>query len=67
MKPEVHSFIYHLLCFVFLLDVVNVENRRKVAGWTIMLTCIGALVITYTASNVGLNRWVFLMLFLLFT
>lgn len=50
---------------VFLLDVVNVENRRKVAGWTIMLTCVGALVLTYAASNVGLNRWVFLMLILL--
>lgn len=30
-----------------------------------MLTCVGALVLTYAASNVGLNRWVFLMLILL--
>ncbi|KAL3533308.1 hypothetical protein ACH5RR_006829 [Cinchona calisaya] len=34
--------------------VVNEDNRRKIAGWTIMLTCIGVLVLTSAASNVGL-------------
>lgn len=32
------------------------ENRRNVAGWTIMLTCIGAFVLSYAASNLGLPR-----------
>ncbi|XP_022718826.1 cationic amino acid transporter 2, vacuolar-like isoform X2 [Durio zibethinus] len=30
------------------------ENRRKVAGWTIMLTCVGAFTLTYAASNLWL-------------
>ncbi|KAA8518359.1 hypothetical protein F0562_015758 [Nyssa sinensis] len=33
---------------------LNEDNRRKVAGWTIMLTCIGVLLLTSAASNVGL-------------
>ncbi|XP_047307806.1 cationic amino acid transporter 2, vacuolar-like [Impatiens glandulifera] len=33
--------------------IIN-ENRRKIAGWTIMLTCIGALLLTSAASNVSL-------------
>ncbi|KAJ4721316.1 Vacuolar cationic amino acid transporter [Melia azedarach] len=32
------------------------ENRRKIAGWTIMFTCIGVFVLTYAASDVGLPR-----------
>nr|GLL24437.1 cationic amino acid transporter 2, vacuolar-like [Ipomoea trifida] len=31
-----------------------VDERRKVAGWTIMFTCIGVLVLTSAASCVGL-------------
>ncbi|CAI9102709.1 OLC1v1001018C1 [Oldenlandia corymbosa var. corymbosa] len=34
--------------------VLTEENRRKVAGWTIMLTCVGVLILTCAASNVGL-------------
>ncbi|XP_021717076.1 cationic amino acid transporter 2, vacuolar-like isoform X1 [Chenopodium quinoa] len=30
------------------------DNRRKVAGWTIMLTCVGVLLLTSSASYVGL-------------
>ncbi|KAF3944898.1 hypothetical protein CMV_028679 [Castanea mollissima] len=35
-------------------DILNEENRRKIAGWTIMLTCVGAFLLTYAASNVAL-------------
>ncbi|CAK9166563.1 unnamed protein product [Ilex paraguariensis] len=34
--------------------LVNDSNRRKIAGWTIMLTCVGVLVLTSAASSVGL-------------
>ncbi|KAL5580149.1 hypothetical protein UlMin_012591 [Ulmus minor] len=27
------------------------NNRRKIVGWTIMLTCIGAFLLTYSASS----------------
>ncbi|KAA3486495.1 cationic amino acid transporter 2, vacuolar-like isoform X2 [Gossypium australe] len=27
------------------------ENRRKIAGWTIMLICVGAFILTFAASN----------------
>lgn len=37
---------------------VNEANRRKKAGWTIMVTCIGVLVLTSAASSVSLYRWV---------
>lgn len=30
------------------------DNRRKVAGWTIMLTCVGVLLLTSAASTPGL-------------
>ncbi|OMO70369.1 Amino acid/polyamine transporter I [Corchorus olitorius] len=30
------------------------ENRRKIAGWTIMLTCVGAFSLTFAASNLWL-------------
>ncbi|XP_047332763.1 cationic amino acid transporter 2, vacuolar-like [Impatiens glandulifera] len=33
--------------------IVN-ERRRKIAGWTIVLTCIGSLLLTSAASSVGL-------------
>ncbi|KAL5837382.1 hypothetical protein ACOSQ3_014551 [Xanthoceras sorbifolium] len=38
-------------------DIFNEENRRKVAGWTIMFTCVGILLLTYAASNLGLPRF----------
>lgn len=38
-------------------DIIS-ENRRNVAGWTIMLTWIGAFVLSYAASNLGLPRLV---------
>ncbi|KAL9251016.1 Cationic amino acid transporter 2, vacuolar-like protein [Drosera capensis] len=31
------------------------EKRRKVAGWTIMLTCVGVLILTSIASSVQLS------------
>ncbi|XP_030925770.1 cationic amino acid transporter 2, vacuolar-like isoform X2 [Quercus lobata] len=37
-------------------DILNEENRRKIAGWTIMLTCVGAFLLTYAASNLALPR-----------
>ncbi|THG23441.1 hypothetical protein TEA_022483 [Camellia sinensis var. sinensis] len=30
------------------------DNRRKIAGWTIMFTCVGVLLLTSAASSVGL-------------
>ncbi|XWS42724.1 hypothetical protein CRYUN_Cryun16bG0038500 [Craigia yunnanensis] len=33
---------------------LNEENRRKIAGWTIMLTCVGAFSLTFAASNLWL-------------
>ncbi|KAF7852253.1 hypothetical protein BT93_L5393 [Corymbia citriodora subsp. variegata] len=35
-------------------DILTEKNRRKIAGWTIMFTCIGAFVLTYAASSLGL-------------
>ncbi|GAV88379.1 AA_permease_2 domain-containing protein/AA_permease_C domain-containing protein [Cephalotus follicularis] len=35
---------------------LNEENRRKVAGWTIMFTCVGVFLLTYAASDLGLLR-----------
>lgn len=34
--------------------LLSEEKRRKVAGWTIMLICVGTLVLTSSASYVGL-------------
>lgn len=36
--------------------VIN-ENRRKIAGWTIMFTCLGALLLTSAASSIGLESY----------
>lgn len=33
------------------------ENRRKIAGWTIMLICVGAFSLTFAASNLWLPRF----------
>nr|XP_023909339.1 cationic amino acid transporter 2, vacuolar-like [Quercus suber] len=37
-------------------DILNEENRQKIAGWTIMFTCVGAFLLTYAASNLALPR-----------
>lgn len=34
--------------------VMTEKKRRQIAGWTIMLTCIGAFLLTYSASSLGL-------------
>ncbi|CAN1272001.1 Cationic amino acid transporter 2, vacuolar [Linum perenne] len=36
-------------------DVLSEEKRRKIAGWTIAFTCIGAFILTYAASNVTIQ------------
>ncbi|GJY08952.1 cationic amino acid transporter 2, vacuolar-like protein [Tanacetum coccineum] len=35
----------------------NEKQRRTIAGWTIMLTCVGALILTYSASNLGIPSY----------
>ncbi|XP_038882439.1 cationic amino acid transporter 3, mitochondrial-like [Benincasa hispida] len=37
---------------------LNEKNRRKIAGWTILLTCVGALLLTYAATNLRLPSYV---------
>ncbi|XP_065852822.1 cationic amino acid transporter 2, vacuolar-like [Euphorbia lathyris] len=32
------------------------EKRRKIAGWTIAFTCIGAFILTYAATDLSLPR-----------
>lgn len=39
-------------------DTISKDNRRKIAGWTIMFTCVGVLLLTYSASDLGLPGWV---------
>lgn len=33
---------------------ISEDKRRKIAGWTIMFTCVGVLLLTYSASSLGL-------------
>ncbi|RID44503.1 hypothetical protein BRARA_I01290 [Brassica rapa] len=33
--------------------VLSEENRRKVGGWSIMFTCIGAFLLSYSASSIN--------------
>ncbi|TYJ01898.1 hypothetical protein E1A91_A13G186900v1 [Gossypium mustelinum] len=35
----------------FTAGTLDEENRRKIAGWTIMLICVGAFMLTFAASN----------------
>ncbi|CAI0433312.1 unnamed protein product [Linum tenue] len=35
--------------------VLSEEKRRKIAGWTIAFTCIGAFTLTYAASNLAIQ------------
>ncbi|XP_022154481.1 cationic amino acid transporter 2, vacuolar [Momordica charantia] len=37
--------------------VLSEKNRRKIAGWTIFLTCVGALLLTYAATNLSLPSY----------
>lgn len=39
-------------------DIIDENMRRKIAGWTIMLTCVGVVLLTSAASYVNLPRWV---------
>ncbi|KAL5549815.1 hypothetical protein UlMin_005046 [Ulmus minor] len=42
------------------LNMHTIKNKRqKIAGWTIMLTCIGAFFLTYLASSLGLPGFFF--------
>lgn len=38
-------------------NYIENETRRKIAGWTIMLTCSGVLILTSAASYVGLPSY----------
>uniref|UniRef100_A0A9I9CUT2 Cationic amino acid transporter C-terminal domain-containing protein n=1 Tax=Cucumis melo TaxID=3656 RepID=A0A9I9CUT2_CUCME len=37
---------------------LNDKNRRKFAGWAILSTCVGALLLTYAATNLRLPSYV---------
>ncbi|KGN53902.1 cationic amino acid transporter 2, vacuolar [Cucumis sativus] len=37
---------------------LNDKNRRKFAGWAILFTCVGALLLTYAATNLRLPSYV---------
>jgi len=37
--------------------IFNEKQRRTIAGWTIMLTCVGAFILTYSASNLGIPSY----------
>ncbi|XP_044499404.1 cationic amino acid transporter 2, vacuolar-like [Mangifera indica] len=38
-------------------DIFSEKNRRRVAGWTIMFTCVGVFLLTYSASDLSLPRF----------
>ncbi|KAL3755019.1 hypothetical protein ACJRO7_002143 [Eucalyptus globulus] len=38
-------------------DILTEKKRRKIAGWTIMFTCIGAFLLTFAASSLGLSSF----------
>ncbi|KAK3446447.1 hypothetical protein EUGRSUZ_A02137 [Eucalyptus grandis] len=38
-------------------DILTEKNRRKIAGWAIMFTCIGAFLLTFAASSLGLSSF----------
>lgn len=42
--------------------IISEKNRRKIAGWTILLTCVGALVLSSAASSVRLPGYLRLTL-----
>lgn len=46
-------------CHFCILSVSSDDKKRRIiAGWAIMLTCLGAILLTTGASNVGLPRCV---------
>nr|XP_043631350.1 cationic amino acid transporter 2, vacuolar-like [Erigeron canadensis] len=48
---------YPLIAKVAAQAIFNEKHRRNIAGWTIMLTCAGALILTYSASNLGIPSY----------
>lgn len=48
---------YPLIAKVSAQAIFNESRRRKIAGWTIMLTCVGAWILTYSASNLGIPSY----------
>ncbi|KAL8193299.1 hypothetical protein R6Q57_026880 [Mikania cordata] len=48
---------YPLIAKVAAQALFDEKKRRKIAGWTIMLTCIGALILTFSASSLGLPSY----------
>ncbi|KAL8241333.1 hypothetical protein R6Q59_014688 [Mikania micrantha] len=48
------SVKYPLIAKVAAQAIFNEKKRREIAGWTIMLTCVGSLILTYSASNIGI-------------
>lgn len=55
-KREI-SAEYPLIAKVAAQALFNEKKRRKIAGWTIMITCVGALILTYSASNLGIPSY----------
>ncbi|XP_071734801.1 cationic amino acid transporter 2, vacuolar [Rutidosis leptorrhynchoides] len=49
---------YPLIAKVAAQAIFNEKKRRVIAGWSIMLTCVGALVLTYSASNLGIYSYI---------
>ncbi|KAJ0841468.1 putative amino acid/polyamine transporter I, cationic amino acid transporter [Helianthus annuus] len=55
-KGEI-SAEYPLIAKVAAEALFNEKKRRKIAGWAIMFTCVGALTLTYSASNLGIPSY----------
>ncbi|KAJ0704632.1 putative amino acid/polyamine transporter I, cationic amino acid transporter [Helianthus annuus] len=55
-KGEI-SAEYPLIAKVAAEALFNEKKRRKIAGWTIMFTCVGELTLTYSASNLGIPSY----------
>lgn len=43
--------------FLSITVLVDKRNRRKIAGWAIMITCIGVIVLTCATSSFSFNRY----------
>ncbi|XP_023543443.1 cationic amino acid transporter 2, vacuolar-like [Cucurbita pepo subsp. pepo] len=50
--PTIGSYLTRYGC------ILNEKRRRKIAGWSILSTCVGALILTYAASNLSLPSYV---------
>ncbi|KAI3705394.1 hypothetical protein L1987_75631 [Smallanthus sonchifolius] len=55
-KGEI-SAKYPLIAKVAAEAIFSEKKRRKIAGWMIMFTCVGALILTYSASNLGIPSY----------